>query len=548
METKATSPAADGLSKTPALPESRAQDWLKAISRMARVSQLQVFVVRVFQLAAQITTFWFFSDLIQTIIVEQQALFIQQIAPFLWAASVWGVCVCLSDSMSCKAKFALENQLEESVHRVLKSRQISMTRRYSSAFWQQLLLSNLRDIGDYLTQYSVQKWISAITPLIVLLVILPVNYVVALALLLTMPIVPLFMILVGRGAAVLHRRHFVALERLGDMFSDRLKGLSLITSTGQHHNQLDRLDKASKLVNRRTMKVVSVAFLNNTVLDFFSTVSIALVAVFIGFTMLGELSFGPEIDLHQGLFMLLVAPLLFAELRSLGKLYHQKARAEAGAERFEGVFSEAVADNPARHSADVAWINFNVDTPGLHADQLKINKGDWILLSGASGSGKSSLLEALMGFRAASHSLSGELALMSQQSSVLDNSLAFNLHLGHEEFSDKTLIEALQSVGLGDWFAALPQGLATELGDYPAMSGGEAQRLALARILLLQKDIVLLDEPTAHLTQELHEQLSVLIHDRLKDKTVIWASHKPLPETWFKQKWRITQGEIEVLK
>ena len=133
----------------------------------------------------------------------------------------------------------------------MRSKQVSVTRRYSSTYWQQLLLNNLSDIGDYLTQYSVQKWISAIAPFVVLVVIFPVNYVVAICLLLTMPVVPLFMILIGRGAAVLHRKHFIALERLGDMFSDRLKGLSLITSTGQHAQQLKRLDSASNIVNRK---------------------------------------------------------------------------------------------------------------------------------------------------------------------------------------------------------------------------------------------------------------------------------------------------------
>ena len=245
------------------------------------------------------------------------------------------------------------------------------------------------------------------------------------------------------------------------------------------------------------MKVVSVAFLNSTVLDFFSTVSIALVAVFIGFTMLGELNLGPHIDLHQGLFMLLLAPLLFAELRLLGKLYHQKAKAEAGAERFGQIFKEENKTPNLRQAGEVYWINFHVDMPRLHAEHLSISKGDWIRLKGDSGSGKTSLLEALMGFRSASHSLAGELALLSQQSCVLDNTVAFNLHLGHSQYSECDLLNALDEVGLGQWLNNLPEGLDTNLGDYPAMSGGEAQRLALARILLLKKDIILLDEPTA---------------------------------------------------
>lgn len=527
---------------------SAAMNWLRSVSNEARVSQLQMFVVRLIQLAAQITTFWLVSGLAQLIVVEQRAIHFDQIIPFICSVCVWGLCVWLGDSLSYKAKFSIENHIEQSVQGLLKTKQIAITRKYSSTFWQQILLTHLDDVGDYLTQYSVQKWVSGIAPFVVLLAIMPVNYLVAITLLLTMPVVPLFMVLIGKGTALLHRKHFVALERLGDMFSDRLKGLSLITSAGQHQQQLDRLDSASNIVNRKTMKVVSVAFLNTTVLDFFSTVSIALVAVFIGFTMLGELSFGPAINLHQGLFMLLVAPLLFAELRMLGKFYHQKSKAEAGAERFSEIFQKTDIGQPLKQAGDIAWINFNVRVPNLHADRIKISKGDWIMLSGASGSGKTSLLEALMGFREASHVLAGDVALLSQQPCVLDNTLAFNLHLGQKNIPQECLMRALDDVGLSSWFAALPKGLDTQLGDYPAMSGGESQRLALARILLLKKDIILLDEPTAHLTTELHEQLSELIHNKLKNKTVIWASHKPLSGKWFGQRWCISNGEIEVIR
>jgi ATP-binding cassette subfamily C protein CydD len=130
----------------------------------------------------------------------------------------------------------------------------------------------------------------------------------------------------------------------------------------------------------------------------------------------------------------------------------------------------------------------------------------------------------------------------------LDDTVAFNLHLGHKGYSERDLIRVLEDVELDNWFKRLPKGLETNLGDYPAMSGGEAQRLALARILLLKKDIVLLDEPTAHLTSDQHEQLSALIHEKLVDKTVIWASHKHLSDDWFNQNWYVIDGEVEVTK
>lgn len=520
--------------------------WLKQTSRLARPWQLGIFVVRLFQLAAQITTFGAFSRLMHLIVVEQQAVFFNEMLPLIMAMCTWVVCSHMADAMTHQAKAVLEANIEHNVHRQLQEKQLVLTRKFSTTYWQQLLMNNLGDVGDFLTQYTVQKWLAAMGPFIVISIIWPVNYIVALMLLITMPIVPLFMILVGKGAASLHRKHFVALERLGDMFSDRLRGLKLVTSTGQHNAQHKRLDDASKIVNRKTMNVVSVAFLSSTVLDFFATVSIALVAVFIGFTMLDKLTIGPSISLQQGLFMLLVSPLLFSELKMLGRLYHQKAKAEAGAERFAQIFKEPFVNKANTSYEEVSWLNFNLPLPPLHASQLSIKKGEWVLLSGVSGSGKTSLLEALMGFRSASHTLSGNVAMLSQQVAILDNTVAFNLHLGNCDFSKEWILHALTTVGLLDWYTHLPNGLNTQLGDCPALSGGEAQRLALARILLLQTDIVLLDEPTAHLTDSQHQLIATLIHEKLSNKTVIWASHKSLPQQWFNQHWQIKEGEIEV--
>jgi len=534
--------------KTPTMPQKAGHIWLKQSSRAAKRWQLGVFVIRLLQLAAQIITFGVFTRLVHLIIVEQQVVFYEQILPMLVAMCMWVGLRHLAEVVAYKGKFVLEAGIEQKVHKLLQSKQLVLTRRFSTTYWQQLLMTHLNDVGDYLTQYTVQKWLAAMGPIIVIGIIWPVNYIVALTLLITMPVVPLFMILVGKGAASLHRKHFVALERLGDMFSDRLKGLKLVTSTGQHDHQLKRLDDASNIVNRKNMSVVSVAFLSTTVLDFFSTVSIALVAVFIGFTMLGELNIGPSISLQQGLFMLLVAPLLFSELKTLGRLYHQKAKAQAGAERFAEIFKEDAITKQSTEYKDVAWLNFHVSVPHLHANRLSLKQGEWILLSGVSGSGKTSLLEALMGFRNTSHTLPGDVGILSQQVAVVDNTVAFNLHLGNDHVSKESMLSALNDVGLLDWFDHLPNGLKTQLGDCPALSGGEAQRLALARMLLLQKDVVLLDEPTAHLTDLQHRLISTLIHEKLSTKTVIWASHKALPQEWFHQHWQLNSGEIEVRK
>lgn len=536
--------------------EKDAQNWLKHNASGVQKAQFTVLLLRLAQLVAQISTFWFLAAIMHMIVVEQQAATFEQHSPMFWfvlSVAFWGVSAYFADAKLINAKHKFEAKLEKQVHVALKEQQIALSRRFSATFWQQLFLTNIGDVGDYYFQYSIQKYLSICAPIIVLCCIYPINYIVALCLMLTFPIVPLFMILVGNGAANLHRKHFVALERLGDLFADRLKALSMITAHGQHSHQLSRLSDASNIVNRKTMKVVSVAFLSSSVLDFFATVSIALIAVFIGFSLLGEINLGPAISLHQGLFMLLLAPLLFSEMRMLGKFYHQKAKAEAGAERLALISPDHVTnphvtqkDNTQHMFTGIAWLNYQMTTPALYARKMTIQANEWVLLEGNSGSGKTALLEALMGFRQASHSLNADMALLSQQSCLLDGTIAFNLSLGHEGFSREQLEQVLVDVGLGDWLASHEKGLDTHLGDYPAISGGEAQRIALARVLLSQKSVILLDEPCAHLSHQQRDEIASLIRKTLINRTVIWVSHTPLPNDWFTQHWHISKGNIEV--
>lgn len=523
------------------------ESWLALRSKSARASQFHVLAYRVAEIALQIATFWYFASVVHCVIVEAGQPTALQSQVFIAIMGSWCVCRWMADKVEYNTKDTLERDLEDEVHACLLSQQLVLTRKYSSAFWQQLFMTNVEDVGDFLTQYEVQKWLAGLIPLMVLVVIFPVNYIVGILLLLSLPLIPLFMVLVGKGAESQHRKHFVALERLGALFSDRLKGLVLITTNGAHADQLQRLDDASQIVNRRTLNVVKVAFLSTTVLDFFATICIALVAVFIGFSLLGEIAIGPSISLQQGLFLLLVTPLLFSELRRLGRYYHQKAKAQAGAERFEQVLAPYTQSRQIQASQTLTWLNFTVKAPLIQAPKLKITPHAWIHLSGESGVGKTALLEALMGFREATHRLNGRVALLPQNACILDKSVAYNLHLGRElTFSQTHLVEALQDVGLLDWFTNLPNGLATKLTDIPALSGGEAQRLALARVLLLESDIILLDEPTAHLSEEQHVEISALIHKQLQHKTVIWASHKPLSQEWFTHSWKITDHVIEV--
>lgn len=495
-------------------------------------------------IAAQIICFWFFAHMMHALIVKQSNYSSEQFSLFAISAVCWVIIRHIAQQKEISLNNQVGRFLQQQLQQKLKEQQYVLAQQYSTFQWQQIFLQHIPAVTAYISQYLVQKYLSAIIPALALMMVFTVNWLVAVALLITLPLVPVFMMLVGHGATNVHRKHFISLERLGGIFVDRLKALTTISTFNQHQNQSSLLDTASKLVNKQTMKVVGVAFLSTTVLDFFATISIALVAVYIGFSLLGELSFGPEIALNQGLFLLLLAPLLFSELKNLGRLYHQKAHAEAAWETIAPIINAQSLSQSYESFDGINWLNFHIHSPLLSAPVLHLKPGQHVRLQGSSGAGKSVFLQALMGLRKASHQLTGKCVLLGQSPIILPSSIRENLTLGHD-IDEYDLWQALTQVGLESVIKNLPLSIETKLGEHPPLSGGEQQRLMLARLLLQSAQVVLLDEPTAHLPEHQHKVLSNLIHRLTKDKTVIWVSHKTLPNEWFDQSWQISQGCIE---
>lgn len=445
-----------------------------------------------------------------------------------------------------RAKALLLDQLERRLMDQFVYRQHALIRQHSNYYWQSVWLQHLPALVDWRYDYLVQQQVAVFVPVLTLIAIGLINPIIAVALLLALPVVPLFMIVVGKGAAYLHRKHFIALERLGSLFGDRLKALPLLASFQAYDKQRALLQQASEQLNQRTMKVVGIAFLSSTVLDFFSTLAVALVAVFIGFNLLGEITIGTEVSLHEGLWILLAVPMLLSEMKLLGQFYHQKARAEAAQQEVQDLLVPVSGEppwaaNPVFDGADLT--GFSMKHPDLVADKLQLKSGDWVRLDGASGAGKTAFLEALAGLREATYKLNTRFVLLSQQAVILPYRLRDNLTLG-QSFDDKALWQVLEQVALADWARRLPQQLDTVMGEHPPLSGGEAQRLAIARLLLQEAQVWLLDEPTAHLSESQHRVIAKLLRTCCADKTVIWASHKALPADWFTRHWRIQGGRV----
>ncbi len=447
---------------------------------------------------------------------------------------------------------------QEGLMQALQHKSLATVRDHSIAAWQSFFIKRLPALQAYYSEYLPQQRLAALVPLAVLAVALTLNWPVAILLALVAPLIPLFMYLVGKGAAAAHREHFRLLERLGGVFLDRLQARQLLHVHRAVARQKAIFMEAADVVKNRTLAVLRLAFLSASVLDFFATVGVALVAVYVGFSLLGEIHIGKvsaRLTFQSGLFVLFLAPLFFAELKTLGRLYHLRAEAVGAAEAIHRVL---IADAPACRAEELQLRDLQVLSEQgeilLRAAELTLSHGDKILLQGPSGAGKTALLEALAGMRRMSaregeHALdTNQLAWLNQDPVVLCGSVRHNLCLG-KPFSDARLRQVLSQVELEPWVRQLPRGLDTRLGDYPPLSGGQKQRLAIARLLLFDKAIVFLDEPTAHLGTDQARRISAMLRRVLSDKTLIWVEHDLVCDDFFQQRWLLDAdtGQLQLV-
>ncbi|MGL5401952.1 MAG: thiol reductant ABC exporter subunit CydD, partial [Plesiomonas shigelloides] len=295
--------------------------------------------------------------------------------------------------------------------------------------WASMVLEQVENMQDFFARYLPQMYLAVFIPLIVLCVVFPINWAAGVILLVTAPLIPFFMALVGMGAADANRRNFQALARLSGSFLDRLRGLETLRLFNRANAEVNHIRHDAEDFRERTMEVLYMAFLSSAVLEFFTSVSIAIVAVYFGFSYLGELNFGhysQGITLFAGFLVLILAPEFFQPLRDLGTFYHAKAQAVGAAETLVD-FLSAEAQTPAQgdkpyqarvagsaHENSQPSAKHTSDMPHIWAQSLEILSpqgtvlagpldfrilaGEQIALVGRSGAGKTSLMNVLLGF------------------------------------------------------------------------------------------------------------------------------------------------------
>ncbi|MDE1330863.1 heme ABC transporter permease/ATP-binding protein CydD [Vibrio aestuarianus] len=438
--------------------------------------------------------------------------------------------------------------------------------------WATLLLEQVEDMQDFFARYLPQMSLSVLIPFIILIVVFPVNWAAGLIFLITAPLVPMFMALVGMKAADANRKNFKALQRLSGHFYDRLQSMTTIRLFDRTQAETEQLRGASEVFRTRTMDVLKIAFLSSAVLEFFTSISIAITAVYFGFSFIGELNFGyygTSITLFSGLFILILAPEFYQPLRDLGTFYHAKQQAVGAAESIvEFLETDVSKVKSGDHILDdVKHIEITARDLEVFSPEGKklvgplsftLDDQTTTALVGPSGAGKTSLINAILGFMPYQGSLTingielsqinhsswrKQISWVGQNPLLLHGTIYENITLGQNDLSDDTVRAALENAFASEFVDK--HGLEYAITDRSGgLSVGQAQRIALTRAMLQNGNFWLLDEPTASLDARSEQLVMKGLNSQIIDKTALMVTHQLAPLKSVQQILVMDDGKI----
>ncbi|SPE53788.1 ATP-binding/permease protein CydD [Streptomyces netropsis] len=404
-------------------------------------------------------------------------------------------------------------------------------------------------LDDYFARYLPQLGLAVVVPVAVLARVVTADWVSALVIVLTLPLIPLFMVLIGWATQSRMDKQWRLLSRLSGHFLDVVAGLPTLKVFGRAKAQAESIRAITADYRRATLRTLRLAFLSSFALELLATVSVALVAVGIGMRLVHG-----ELDLYTGLMVLVLAPEAYLPLRQVGAQYHAAAEGLAAADEVFAVLETEPAPAGTRSAPDARSAALSVEglvvrhagraEPSLPEVSFEVRPGETVALVGPSGAGKTTLLNVLLGFArptagrvcvggADLSSLSPEswrdqVAWVPQRPRLFAGTVAENVRLARPDATDAQVRDALRAAGALDFVSMLHQGTDTRLGeDGAGLSAGQRQRLALARAFLADRPVLLLDEPTASLDGETEAAVVEAVRRLAEGRTVLLVAHRP---------------------
>jgi ATP-binding cassette, subfamily C, bacterial CydD len=429
-------------------------------------------------------------------------------------------------------------------------------------------VQGIEGLEPYFARYLPQAVLASIVPPIVICGAALVDLESALIMLVTLPLVPVFMWLIGRHSEARATERWQALSMLSSHFLDVVRGLPTLRVFGRAEAQSSVLAEVGERYRITTMQTLRVSFLSGSVLELAATLGVALVAVTAGVRLVDG-----SLGLQAGLTVLVLAPELYLPFRRLGAEFHASADGRAVAERMLELLGadDAAPSGGRRHvpspvsaSVSVEAVSFSYPARSeivLDSVDLELEPGETVALVGSSGAGKSTVAALLLGLivpTAGSISVGGvDLAdcrieewrrfvgWVPQHPTLLRATVAENVRLGNPEASDRQVREAAALVGADEFIKALPDGYDTLIGDGARLlSAGERRRIGLARAVVREAPFLILDEPTADLDPQTLAIISRALDDIRVGRTVLLIAHRPELVRWADRVLRLTDGRI----
>ncbi|MER5970769.1 thiol reductant ABC exporter subunit CydD [Streptomyces sp. NPDC002055] len=404
-------------------------------------------------------------------------------------------------------------------------------------------------LDDYFARYLPQLGLAVVVPVAVLARIVTEDWVSAAVITGTLPLIPLFMVLIGWATQSRMDRQWRLLSRLSGHFLDVVAGLPTLKVFGRARAQAESIRAITDDYRRATLRTLRIAFLSSLALELLSTLSVALVAVGIGMRLVHG-----DLDLFTGLVVLILAPEAYLPLRQVGTQYHAAVEGLTAADEIFTVLETPPADGGTRPAPDVRRATLRLEGvtvfhPGrteasLRSASCTVSPGETVAVVGPSGAGKTTLLNTLLGLTAPTAgrilvdgtdlaetdraSWWAQIAWVPQRPHLFVGTVADNVRTARPDADDAAVRDALEAAGALEFVTALPDGPATLLGENGAgLSAGQRQRIALARAFLADRPLVLLDEPTAHLDGATEEAVAAAVGRLSRGRTVLLVAHRP---------------------
>ena len=414
-----------------------------------------------------------------------------------------------------------------------------------------LAVDGVEALDGYFARYLPQAVLASVVPVIVIAGVAFVDRLAALIMLLTLPLVPVFMWLIGRYTEQRTRERWYALRRLSTHFLDVVRGLPTLRAFGRAEDQARIVGEVGERHRAATMETLRVSFLSGSVLELAATLGVALVAVTTGVRLVDG-----SLGLEAGLTVIVLAPELYLPLRRLGAEFHASADGLAVAERMFALLDAPaaavdggplVAPSPALASVRLEHVSFSYPArpgPVLDGLDLELPPGETVALVGESGAGKSTVAALLLGMLepTGGRILVGgvdlrsceidawrrQIAWVPQQPTLLRGTIADNIRLANPGASDRMVRDAAAGAGADGFIRRLPDGYATVVGDGArSLSPGERRRIGLARAFLRDAALVILDEPTADLDPHSVAVVAGAVRRLQTGRSVLVIAHRP---------------------